>query len=71
MDHNLIIGNHPYHRNFFMTVGSSGHGIQHAPAVGRAMAELILDDEFQTIDLSRFGFDRILTNELVFEENVI
>ncbi len=45
--------------NVYMAVGFSGHGIMHAPAAGRAIAELILDGGFQTLDLSRFGWSRV------------
>jgi FAD-dependent oxidoreductase domain-containing protein 1 len=34
--------------------GFSGHGLQHAPAVGRAVKEMIVDGGFRSIDLSRF-----------------
>ena len=60
-DGNLIIG--PWIgglENFLIATGFSGHGLQHAPAVGRALAELILDGGFQTIDLGRFTYQRIL-----------
>lgn len=70
-DQNLIIGNHPYYNNMLMAVGSSGHGIQHSPAIGRAITELIVDNEYQTIDLSRFSFDRILDEEPLFERNIV
>eukprot|EP00914_Ancora_sagittata_P029869 GHVO01059301.1.p1 GENE.GHVO01059301.1~~GHVO01059301.1.p1 ORF type:complete len:473 (-),score=31.08 GHVO01059301.1:161-1468(-) len=70
-DQNLIIGNHPYYDNFYMATGCSGHGIQQSAAVGRAMAELILDDEYKTIDLSRFSFDRILEDKPYRERNII
>lgn len=40
-------------------------------AIGRAMAELIMDDEFKTIDLRRFSFDRILDDEPYAEMNII
>ena len=70
-DQNLIIGNHPYYNNMLMAVGSSGHGIQHSPAIGRAITELIVDDEYTTIDLSRFSFDRILDEEPVYEHNIV
>jgi glycine/D-amino acid oxidase-like deaminating enzyme len=46
--------------NFLIATGFSGHGLQHAPAVGRALAELILDRRFVAIDLARFSFQRIL-----------
>lgn len=31
--------------------------------------ELIIDGEYKTIDLTRFEFDRFLTDELVNEES--
>ena len=67
-DQNLIIGRHPYHRNFLMATGCSGHGVQQSPAIGRAMAEYILHGTYTTIDLSRFSFDRVILNEPLFEE---
>ncbi|XP_076454623.1 FAD-dependent oxidoreductase domain-containing protein 1-like [Babylonia areolata] len=71
VDQNLIIGNHPYHRNFFFANGLSGHGLQHSVAVGRAVMELIVDGEFRTIDLSRFSFNRFFTEELLEEEGIV
>lgn len=44
-------------------------GIQQSPAVGRAMAEMILDGGFTTIDLTRLGFDRILLDKPIREQN--
>ncbi|XP_018307528.1 FAD-dependent oxidoreductase domain-containing protein 1 isoform X1 [Mycetomoellerius zeteki] len=69
-DENGIIGQHPYHLNVFIATGFSGHGIQKAPAVGRAVSELILDKRFITIDLSKLSFDRFLTSEPMTEANV-
>jgi glycine/D-amino acid oxidase-like deaminating enzyme len=46
--------------NFLIATGFSGHGLQHAPAIGRGLAELIVDGEFRSIDLSRFTYQRIL-----------
>ena len=48
--------------NVTMAVGFSGHGIMHAPAAGRALAELILDGRYGTLDLTRFGYARVLEN---------
>lgn len=42
-------------------------GIQQSPAVGRAIAELIIDGQFKTIDLSRLGFDRLMVREPMYE----
>ncbi|XP_026487398.2 FAD-dependent oxidoreductase domain-containing protein 1 [Vanessa tameamea] len=65
-----ILGPHPYHTNLFFATGFSRQGVQHSPAIGRAVAELIIDCQFTTIDLSRFGFDRILIDEPLIESNV-
>lgn len=70
-DQNGIIGRHPYHQNLFIATGFSGHGIQQAPAVGRAIMELIFDNYFQTLDLSRLGFERFLKSEPIKEINII
>ncbi len=70
-DQNAVIGQHPYHDNVFIATGCSGHGIQQAPAIGRAIAELMLDLEFQTLDLTRLGFGRLLNELKVEEENVV
>jgi glycine/D-amino acid oxidase-like deaminating enzyme len=49
--------------NYYIATGFSGHGLMHAPAVGRALAELILHGSFQTLDLTRMGLARVLANE--------
>lgn len=69
-DENGIIGQHPFHRNIYIATGFSGHGIQKAPAVGRAISELLFDQRFVTIDLSKLSFDRFLTSEPIREANV-
>lgn len=70
-DQNGIIGYHPYHSNMLFATGFSGHGIQQGPAVGRAVMELILEGKFLSIDLSRFGFKRIINDEPVYEKNIV
>lgn len=60
-DGNMIIGRYSKgHDNILTACGFSGHGIMHAPAVGRALSELVLTGGFQTLDLSRMGFSRVL-----------
>jgi len=70
-DQNGIVGRHPSLENVYLACGFSGHGIQQGPAVGRAMAELILEGGFKTIDLSRFSFQRIIDQEKVLERNIV
>lgn len=70
-DQNGIIGMHPLISNMFFATGFSGHGLQHSPGVGRAVAELILDGNFKTLDLSGLGFKRILAKEPMLEKNIV
>ncbi|XP_042354940.1 FAD-dependent oxidoreductase domain-containing protein 1 [Plectropomus leopardus] len=70
-DQNGIIGIHPLINNMYFATGFSGHGLQHSPAVGRSVAELILDGNFTTLDLSGFGFRRILAQEPMLERNIV
>ncbi|XP_075420219.1 FAD-dependent oxidoreductase domain-containing protein 1 isoform X1 [Tenrec ecaudatus] len=70
-DQNGVVGPHPLVVNMYFATGFSGHGLQQAPAVGRAVAELVLEGRFQTIDLSSFLFSRFYLGEKVQESNVI
>ena len=67
----LIIGAHPQQQNFFFANGSSGHGLQHAPAIGRALSEYLTDLKYHSIDLTRFGFQRIVNNTPIFEPMIV
>ena len=71
LDQNAIIGAHPQIGNFYFANGFSGHGLQQAAAAGRAISELIAHGRFRTIDLTRFGYERIARGEPLFELNVI
>ncbi|MGV6873919.1 NAD(P)/FAD-dependent oxidoreductase [Pseudochelatococcus sp. B33] len=71
LDHNGIVGFHPDVTNFMFANGFSGHGLQQSPAVGRAVAELIVEGGFRTLDLTPFRYERIPLNEPFLEEAVI
>ena len=70
-DQNAIIGSHPGIKNFFFLNGFSGHGLQQSPAMGRGISELIIYNEFRTLDLSTLEFERIRKNERVLEKSII
>ena len=50
--------------------GFSGHGFQHAPATGQIVAELVLDGEPRTVDVSHLDRGRFERGEDIVERNV-
>jgi glycine/D-amino acid oxidase-like deaminating enzyme len=70
LDHNALLGPHPELRSFLLACGFSGHGMQHSPGVGRAIAELIIHGAYRTIDVSRLGFARVVAHAPLREANV-
>lgn len=70
-DHNAILGAHPGRPGLWFINGFSGHGMQHAAAAGRGLAELILFGEFRSLDLSPLSYQRILENRPLREANII
>ena len=71
IDQNAILGPHPELSNLIFMNGFSGHGLQHAPAMGRGISELILHGDFRTLDLSPFSFDRLLDGTASSERAII
>jgi glycine/D-amino acid oxidase-like deaminating enzyme len=70
-DHNAFVGPAPGLDNFFLANGFSGHGLQQSPAVGRGLAELILEGRYRSLDLTPLSFDRFLENRPMVERNVV
>ena len=70
-DHNGIVGRHPSVPNVVFAAGFSGHGMQHSPASGRGVAELVQHGAFATLDLSPLGWQRLLDNTPMWEKNVV
>jgi glycine/D-amino acid oxidase-like deaminating enzyme len=71
LDQNAIVGPHPQVANFICVNGFSGHGLQHAPALGRGMAEWITHGAYRTLDLSPLGYGRIATGQTIIEKAII
>ena len=71
LDHNMILGAHPDVDNLLFANGFSGHGLQHAPAVGRALSELVRFGAYRSLDLSRLGWERVLHRRPLPELNVV
>lgn len=57
-DFHAILGAVPEIRGFYCANGFSGHGFMHAPAVGRLLAEEILDGRATTLDLTPLALTR-------------
>ena len=70
-DQNGVIGAHPACPNLIHAAGFSGHGMQHSPATGRGVAELIAHGGYVTLDLSALGFARIVQNRPLVEKNIV
>ncbi len=70
LDGNPIIGRSPL-PNLLIAGGFSGHGMMHAPAAGRAIAELIVHGRFETLDLTRLGYARVSSNSPYPERGII
>ncbi|WP_046113333.1 NAD(P)/FAD-dependent oxidoreductase [Aquincola tertiaricarbonis] len=70
-DHNGLAGALPGWRNVFTACGFSGHGMQHAPAVGSAMAALMAGGRSDAPSLEVLSPQRLLDGRRVVEHNVI
>jgi len=69
-DDNPILGHIPEVEGFICAGGFSGHGFMLAPAIGRAMAALILEGQ-SSADISPLGIKRLRQGQEFREERVI
>jgi glycine/D-amino acid oxidase-like deaminating enzyme len=70
-DHNALLGAHPAVDNLLFATGFSGHGMQQAPAVGRGIADLIVQGGYRSLDLSVLSIERLVHGRRILEANVI
>jgi glycine/D-amino acid oxidase-like deaminating enzyme len=72
LDGNAIIGAwNSRMPNLYTVAGFSGHGMMHAPAAGRGIAELIIHGRYETIDLTCLGYERVENNEPFPETGIL
>jgi glycine/D-amino acid oxidase-like deaminating enzyme len=64
-DGHPVLGNAPGYSGLAIAAGFSGIGLTLAPAVGRSIAELLVDGETSTADLSPFRLSRFKENQLL------
>ncbi len=70
-DHHAIVGETPGVPGFLQCVGFGGHGVMHAPAAGRAIAELVTLARCETFDLHPLRLSRFAEGDLVVETAVL
>ena len=70
-DRHPILGPAPGVAGFYLANGFSGHGFQHAPIVGKLLAEMIVEGVARTVDVSSLGLERFRRGELVLEGHVV
>ena len=69
-DHNAVLGSPASVQGLMLANGFSGHGLMHAPAVGRLIAEWIVDGR-PSLDLRPLRLERFAEHETLVEANVI
>ncbi|MGH9671372.1 MAG: NAD(P)/FAD-dependent oxidoreductase [Terriglobales bacterium] len=70
-DHHPILGPAPEVPGFFLANGFSGHGVMHAPATGKILADLILKGESNVVDTRLFSLARFAEGHLLEETAVL
>ncbi len=70
-DQNAFLGPTAAVPNLLLASGFSGHGLQHAPAVGRALSEYITFGKYRSIDVTPFAYSRYVEGRPLREHNII
>jgi len=70
-DHHPILGPVPQVPGFYLANGFSGHGVMHAPATGKILADLILTGKTDLIDVYLLSLERFAEGRLIEEPAVL
>jgi sarcosine oxidase, subunit beta len=70
-DHHPVLGPVPQVPGFYLANGFSGHGVMHAPATGKILADLILRGKTDLIDASLLNLSRFAENRMIEETAVL
>lgn len=70
-DRHPIVGPAPGIEGFLLANGFSGHGFQHAPIVGRLLAELVVDGRATTVDITALSAERFASGTVEIEGHVV
>jgi sarcosine oxidase, subunit beta len=70
-DHHAVVGPAPDAQRIITCAGFGGHGLMHAPAAGRAVAELVREGSSSTFDLRPLRPERFREGDLVVESAVL
>jgi sarcosine oxidase subunit beta len=71
-DHHCVLGPVEAVTGFFLANGFNGHGVMHAPATGKILADLILQEKTNVVDdVSVLRFERFARGELLHETAVL
>jgi sarcosine oxidase, subunit beta len=64
-DEHAIVGPAPGCPNLYLVNGSSGHGVMHSPALGKLLAEIIVDGKTSSLDTFALRPSRFAEGDLI------
>jgi sarcosine oxidase subunit beta len=70
-DHHAILGPVEGQPGLLLATGFSGHGVMHAPAAGRCVAEMILRGRSESVDVAALSPGRFVRGALIHETMVL
>ena len=70
-DHHPVLGPVPDVPGFYLANGFSGHGVMHAPATGKILADLVAAGKTELIDASLLNLSRFTGGRMIEETAVL